>query len=132
MSLFKSMMMRKPDKPSLRKALGTDEKSIKVDLISSQNNYYFVIDGDALLHRVCWVKGFNFKKIANSYIQYVRKHYGKCYIVFDGYELFSTKSVEQQRRGKRFKKCPDVNVKDEITTPFTQNNFFQKPTTKFN
>ena len=112
--------MRKPDKPSLRKALVTDEESNKFDLTSDQNNYSYVMDGGALLHRVCWVKGSNFKKIAKSYVQYVRKHYGKCYIVFDGYESASTKSVEQKRRDKSFQKCPDVDVKEDIIVPFTQ------------
>ena len=52
-SLFKNMMMHKPDKPSLWKALVTDEESNKLDLTSSQNNYSYVMDGGALLHRVC-------------------------------------------------------------------------------
>ena len=90
MSLFENMMMRKPDKPSLRKALVTDEESNKLDLTSGQNNYSYVMDGGALLHRLCWVKGSSFKKIAESYVQCVRRHYGKCYIVFDGYESAST------------------------------------------
>ena len=50
MSLFKNMMMRKPDKPSIWKALVTDEESNKLDLTSGQNNYSYVMDGDALLH----------------------------------------------------------------------------------
>ena len=49
MSLFKNMMMRKPDNPSLRKALVTDAESNKLNLTSGQNNYY-VMDGGALLH----------------------------------------------------------------------------------
>ena len=94
MSLFKNMMMHKPDKPSLRKALVTNEESNKVDLTLRQNNHSYVMNGGALLHRVYWIKGSNFKKIAKIYVQYIRKHYGKCYIVFDGYESASTKSVE--------------------------------------
>ena len=129
-SLFKNMMMRKPDKPSLRKALVTDEESKKLDLTSGQNIYSYVMDGVALLHRVCWVKGSNFKKIAKSYVQYVRKHYGKCYIVFDGYESASTKSVEQKRRGKRFQTCPDVDVKEDIIVPFTQEKFLSNTSNK--
>ena len=43
MSLFKNMMMRKPDKPSLRKALVTDAESNKLDLTSGQNNYSYVM-----------------------------------------------------------------------------------------
>ena len=76
MSLFKNMMMCKPDKPSLWKALVTDEESHK--LTSSQNNYS-VMDGGALLHRMCCIKESNLKKIAKNYVQYVRKHYGKCF-----------------------------------------------------
>ena len=129
-SLFKNMMMRKPDKPSLRKALVTDEESNKFDLTSDQNNYSYVMDGGALLHRVCWVKGSNFKKIAKSYVQYVRKHYGKCYIVFDGYESASTKSVEQKRRDKRLQKCPDVDVKEDIIVLFTQEKFISNTNNK--
>ena len=78
------------------------------------------------------VKGSNFKKIAKSYVQYVQKHYGKCYIVFDGYESASTKSVEQKWRGKQFQKCSDVDVKEDIIVPFTQEKFLFKRTTKFN
>ena len=50
LSLFKNMMMRKPDKPSIQKALVTDEESNKLDLTSGQNNYSYVMDGDALLY----------------------------------------------------------------------------------
>ena len=64
-------MMRKPDKPSLRKALVTDAESNKLNLTSGQNNYSYVMDGGALLHRLCWLRGSNFKKIAKSYVQYV-------------------------------------------------------------
>ena len=67
-SLFKNMMMRKPDKPSLEKALVTDEESKKLDFKSGQNNYSYVMDGSTLLHRVCWVKGSSVKKIAISYV----------------------------------------------------------------
>ena len=124
------MMMRKPDKPSLRKAMVTDEESKKLDLTSGQNIYSYVMDGVALLHRVCWVKGSSFKKIAKSYVQYVRKHYGKCYIVFDGYESASTKSVEQKRRNKRLQKCPDVDVKEDIIVLFTQEKFISNMNNK--
>ena len=74
MSLFKNMMMRKPDKPSLRKALVTDAESNKLDLTSGQNNYSYVMDGGALLHQVCWIKGSNFKKIAKSYVRNEKKY----------------------------------------------------------
>ena len=120
MCLFKNMIMRKPEKPSLQKAMVTDEESNKLGLTSGQNNYSYVMDGGALLHRLCWLRGSNFKKIAKSYVQYVWMHYGKCYIVFDGYESASTKSAVQKQRRKRFQKCQDVDVKEDIIVPFTQ------------
>ena len=43
MPLFKNMMVRKPDKPSLRKALVTDAEPNKLDLTSGQNNYSYVM-----------------------------------------------------------------------------------------
>ena len=95
-----------------------------------QGNYSYVMDGGALLHCVCLVKGSNFKKIAKSYVQYVRKHYGKCYIFFDGYKFASKKSVEQKQRGKHFQKCPDVDVKEDIIVLFTQDNFLSNTNTK--
>ena len=63
MSLFKNIMMRKPDESSLRKALVTDEYSNKFDLTLGQNNYSYEMDGGALLHKVSWVNGSNLKKI---------------------------------------------------------------------
>ena len=71
MCLFKNMIMRKPEKPSLQRAMVTDEESNKLGLTSGQNNYSYVMDGGALLHRLCWLRGSNFKKIAKSYVQYV-------------------------------------------------------------
>ena len=75
-------------------------------------------------------KRIQLQEIAKRYVQYERKHYGKCYIVFDGYESASTKSVEQKRRGKRFQKCPDVDVKEDIIVPFTQEKFLSNTSNK--
>ena len=79
---------------------------------------------------MCWVKRSNFKKIPKIYAQYVRKHYGKCYIVFDRYESASSKSIEQKRRGKRFQKCSDVNVKEDMIVTFTQEKFLSNKNNK--
>ena len=84
----------------------------------------------ALLHRVFWVKGPNVNKIVKRYVQYVRKHYGKCYIVFDGCESTLTKSIEQKQRGKSFQKYPDVDVKEDIIVPFTQEKFLSNTNNK--
>ena len=132
MSLFKQTMMRKPDKSSLRKALVSDEESIQLNLATNRDKYSYVIDGGALLHRMCWVRGSTFQKIVTCYVQYVRKHYGKCYIVFDGYESTSTKTTEQQRRGNRFKKCPVSTLKMKLWSRLRKKNSFLMQTIKHN
>ena len=63
-------------------------------------------------------------------MQYVRKHCGKCYIVFDGYESASAKSVEQKWRGKRFQRCPDIDVKEDTIIPFTPEKFLSNSNNK--
>ena len=50
MSLFKNGMMRKLDKPSLRKVIMCDEDAVRKEDIENPDNY--VLDGGALLHRV--------------------------------------------------------------------------------
>ena len=50
--------------------------------------------------------------------------------IFDGYKSASTKSAEQKRRGKRFQKCPDVDVKEGIIVPFTQEKIFSNTNNK--
>ena len=53
-----------------------------------------------------------------------------CYIVFDGYESASAKSVNRKRRGKRFQKFPDVDVKEDIIVSFTQEKFLSNTNSK--
>ena len=57
-------------------------------------------------------------------------HYGKSYIVFDGYESASTKSVVQKQRRKSFQKCHDVDAKVDIIVPFTQIKIFSNTNNK--
>ena len=92
MSLFKHRMMRKPDKPALTKALVDGSEAISLETKSIKDCYSCVSDGGALLHRVCWVKSSNFKQVVDSYVSFVRTHYGTAYIFFDGCETQSTKS----------------------------------------
>ena len=80
--------MRKPDKPSLRKALMKDEDVVTKDQLNA--NSIFVVDGGVLLHRVRWMKGTTFDELCENFVQYVRKHYKTCTVVFDGYGVPST------------------------------------------
>ena len=61
MSLFSKGLMRKPDKPSLRKALMKDEDPVTKDQLDADS--IFVVDGCALLHRVRWMKGTTFEEL---------------------------------------------------------------------
>lgn len=110
-SLFKDALMRKANKPALRKALMSEEEAISNERIPTGSSY--VIDGGALVHRVRWLNEATFQEIAKMYVSYVRRHYGTASIVFDGYEDLSTKSNEHLRRIKS--KCEDIIV-NEINT----------------
>ena len=121
LSLFKDGLMRKPDKPALRKIVMPESQTFNKEKF--MKSAVFTIDGGALLHRVRWSKGDSFKEIASSYMKYVRRHYGTCFIVFDGYQSNSTKSCENTRRTGSYPKCPDVTVEDENKVPYTQERF---------
>lgn len=90
--------MRKPDKPSLRKALMKDEDVVTKDQLDA--NSIFVVDGGVLLHRVRWMKGTTFDELCENFVQYVRKYYKTCTVVFDGYGVPRTKSDKHLRRSK--------------------------------
>ena len=89
MSLFSKGLMRKPDKPSLRKALMKDEDAVTKDQLDTDS--IFVVDGGALLHSVRWMKGTTSEELCENYVQYVQRHYKTCTVVFDGYRVPSTK-----------------------------------------
>ena len=72
-SLFKNGIMRKPDKPSLRKIIMSEHDAVKRENMQTCDCY--VVDGGALLHRVRWSKDMKFSAIAKVYINYVTQTY---------------------------------------------------------
>ena len=62
-------------KPAFRNALLTED----TDIPAKQGTSY-IIDDDALFHRVNWVKDMKFCDIANQYVCYVRRNYGSVSI----------------------------------------------------
>ena len=95
MALFKNGRMRKPDKASLRKTLlGDDQYFLRDSDQCKLDNWIYSVNGGALLNRVRFHKGIKIKEIAMIYVDYVRKHYGSSFIVFDGYETAISKSSE--------------------------------------
>ena len=53
----------------------------------------------------------------------VRNNYKSCYVVFDGYEGKSTKSIEHLRRASTHPICPNIDVKGCSKVVFTQERF---------
>ena len=112
-SLFKDGLMRKPNKAILGRTLIKESSILKEKFDGTT----YVLDGGALLHRVCWNLPATCSKIVDQYSSYVKRKYGnEACIVFDGYVSASTKDHEHQRRGVRsadivFKPSTQVNCK---------------------
>lgn len=119
-ALFREGLMRKPDKPSLRKVILPDETAIARDKMGSQ--YASVIDGGALLHRVRWAKGTKFMDVAKTYLNYLTRHYHCPTVVFDGYESATTKSQEHLRRNA-VPMSAFVSIKENNEVPYTQDRY---------
>ena len=65
----------------------------------SHNNFNFVLDSGALLHRISWQIGDTYEKIMQNYCIYVTKKYGQAVVAFDGYQAGpSTNECTHRRR----------------------------------
>jgi hypothetical protein len=100
-SLFdpETQLLRKSDKSSLARTFD--------DIATSSLNYMlpaetlYVLDGDALLHKLPWPKTGKFSDVLQLYSSFIAKQYKVVTIVFDGYAISSTKDVEHQIRTKQ-------------------------------
>ncbi|KAK3104651.1 hypothetical protein FSP39_007130 [Pinctada imbricata] len=64
-------------------------------------NIRYVIDGGWQLHRILWPKDSSYASICSSYVDFVKKRYGKATIVFDSYPNEpTTKDVAHLRRNR--------------------------------
>ena len=96
-SLFKDNFMRKSVKAQLAKTLTNS-----VDSSEHNRQALYVLDGEALLHRVKWGKKMLYQEVSKQYVSYVRGKYGESCIVFDCYEQRpSIKDHEHLRRVKK-------------------------------
>ncbi|XP_066928663.1 uncharacterized protein [Clytia hemisphaerica] len=119
LSLFKNGLMRKPDKAALKKSLLPEKDATTMNVAQMQH----VLDGGALLHRVPWSKGTRFDEVAKAYESYVRRHYGKARIVFDGYEdPMSIKASEHIRRPSKGS-SRNINVIPDNNVPYSKERF---------
>lgn len=82
-ALFKTKTVLFPaNKPRIAKVIWN---AVPHDDVPEKDILY-VLDGGALLHRLPWEIGETYGAIVETYIGYVRKHYGQSVvIVFDGY-----------------------------------------------
>lgn len=98
-SLFEARnIFRKADKPQLAQAIGDEATDAILDSVPETERY--VLDGGSLLHRLPWENGESYGKIAQSYADFVIRHYGSSTtVVFDGYDGGPTiKDNTHQRR----------------------------------
>ena len=115
MSLFKDGLLRKPDKASLRKEILAKETS-------RPSNPKKVIDGGALLHQVHWPKNCTYHDLLDHHVGTVRKLYGDCHVVFDGYDIPSIKDHEHVRRSAKARSM-EIQFTDDMNVVTKREDF---------
>ena len=108
-----SGLLREAQKSSLAKAIWAQGDCSANEGLE---NVQYVLDGGSLLHRIAWSFGSTFHQLCMEYANLVERHYGKCHVVFDGYESGpSIKDVTHQRRTKGLK---GTKINFSASTPF--------------
>ena len=91
----------------------------------------YVLDGGNFLHKILWVKGSTYSEILKSYRNYVLSKYGEAIVVFDGYDVVSTKDLTHNRRSKD-KLGPLVTFTPEMCLTSTKELFLSNNQNKHN
>ena len=89
----------------------------------------YVLDGGNFLHKILWVKGSTYSEISKSYRNYVLSKYGEAIVVFDGYDVASTKDLTHTRRSKG-KLGPLVTFTPEMCLTSTKELFLSNKQNK--
>lgn len=113
-------LMRKTRKSAFYKMFN----DIKEGLIHDSGTKY-VIDGGHLIHRVVWPKQGSFADVSATYVNFIKKHYGKeVTVIFDGYSTneISTKSNLRQRRQMK-QISPEIIFNDNTSLTVPQVKF---------
>ena len=126
LSLFDSNCnLRNSNKSELAKEIATQ---VSYDpgsegLVKTGNEEFtFVIDGGWLLHRLGWTKNERYSKILTNYCDYFKTHYGKgAKVIFDGYEIPSTKDMTHVKRTKTI--GPEVVFSNDMKLTNTKEEF---------
>ena len=78
-------VFRKADKPQLGSAIRDHARDAILQSVPETQCH--VLDGGSVLHRVPWKPGETYGRIAESYADFIVRHYGSgAIVVFDGYE----------------------------------------------
>ena len=98
-ALFESKdMLLEADKPNLANAIWSAVPSVAYPDLNDSLKY--VLDGGTLVQCIPWQVKDTCKKILQSYVKYVTKHYGQAVVIFDGYAAGpSTKDCTHHRPG---------------------------------
>lgn len=89
--------------------------------LPSQSTY--VVDGGYLLHHVVWQRPATYSQICSQYTSYIKEQYGCAHIVFDGYNVPSTKDEEHSRRAGK-SSSRQVIVENQTQASLSQQDFF--------
>ena len=97
-----------------------------------QDSVQYMLDGGALLHCVPWPRepgSPTYKEVCDLHCTYLQRKYGRATVVFDGYDLMSTKSITQQRCVSG-KVAATVTCKESMTITTKKKNFLSDPKNK--
>ena len=84
-----------------------------------------VLDGGALMHKVRWGKDVTFQELCKQYVNFVRRKFGDCAVVFDGYEAGpSRKEHEHCRRSVKNRGTVEFIFNKETKVKANQEAFF--------
>jgi len=124
-----------PKREGLRKTAKSTLYKAFTPLPSTQlsGQVKYVIDGGHLLHRVPWTTGTSFSNICDSYITYIKKHYGpQPVVVFDGYPPLSASGTKTAERMKRSRKTSsvDILIDDRLVPTMSKASFLSNSNNK--
>jgi len=117
-SLFSKGVMRDATKSKLREHLTKG-----VDQCNPTGRAIHVIDGGALLHKIKWLQDQNYEDVVAQYENYLMEAFGRCTVVFDGYDTRSTKDHKHQIRGSGLSQT--VTVEPNRKVALSQKEFMR-------
>ena len=117
-SLFDEYSVRKGTKSTLTLVI---EAMVTCENIPPPRAVY-AVDGGYLLHHVIWQRPATFSQICAHYTSFIISKFGEAHIVFDGYNMHSTKDEEHIRR-RHAQLSRDVVVENHKVVPVSQQEF---------